>query len=67
MSGRNWDRARRDDLAQKAREYDRENRDSSGVIDTSAVLDLDECWCGRTLNHDWPGKADGAAHPRVVR
>lgn len=22
------------------------------------------CWCGQHYGHDWPGKADGAAHPR---
>jgi hypothetical protein len=24
------------------------------------------CWCGALLWHDWPGKADGAPHPRVA-
>jgi hypothetical protein len=24
------------------------------------------CWCGDLLYHDWPGKADGAPHPRVA-
>lgn len=22
------------------------------------------CWCGLTLGHPWPGRADGAPHPR---
>lgn len=22
------------------------------------------CWCGRHQSHDWPGKSDGAPHPR---
>jgi len=22
------------------------------------------CWCGERYNHDWPGKEDGAPHPR---
>ncbi|MGZ4745647.1 MAG: hypothetical protein ACXVYY_01055 [Oryzihumus sp.] len=25
------------------------------------------CWCGEPQNHDWPGKADGAPHPRNAR
>ena len=24
------------------------------------------CWCGDLNGHDWPGKADGAPHPRVL-
>lgn len=23
-----------------------------------------DCWCGELLGHDWPGKDDGAPHPR---
>lgn len=22
------------------------------------------CWCGKEFGHDWPGRADGASHPR---
>jgi hypothetical protein len=22
------------------------------------------CWCGEPFGHDWPGKGDGAPHPR---
>lgn len=22
------------------------------------------CWCGQPRDHDWPGKAEGASHPR---
>jgi hypothetical protein len=25
------------------------------------------CWCGESLGHDWPGRADGAPHPREGR
>lgn len=24
------------------------------------------CWCGATMGHDWPGKAEGEAHPPAV-
>ena len=24
------------------------------------------CWCGDANRHDWPGKGDGAPHPRVL-
>lgn len=26
-----------------------------------------DCWCGRQMGHDWPGKSDGAPHPRERR
>ena len=22
------------------------------------------CWCGKRWEHDWPGRDDGAPHPR---
>jgi hypothetical protein len=22
------------------------------------------CWCGQDYDHDWPGRAEGAPHPR---
>jgi hypothetical protein len=22
------------------------------------------CWCGQPYDHDWPGRAEGEAHPR---
>lgn len=25
---------------------------------------LGGCWCGLPMGHDWPGKDDGAPHPR---
>lgn len=25
------------------------------------------CWCGEEQGHDWPGKAEGAPHPRESR
>lgn len=28
------------------------------------VIAGDGCWCGEPFGHDWPGKADGAPHPR---
>ena len=28
---------------------------------------LDSCWCGQHYRHDWPGKEDGAPHPRYPR
>ncbi|MEV7871481.1 hypothetical protein AB0P17_36525 [Streptomyces sp. NPDC088124] len=31
----------------------------------SATLGTREtCWCGEAHGHDWPGRADGAPHPR---
>ncbi len=31
------------------------------------VLSGPGCWCGEPFGHDWPGKADGAPHPREDR
>lgn len=28
------------------------------------TIGCDGCWCGKPNGHDWPGKADGAPHPR---
>jgi hypothetical protein len=25
-----------------------------------------DCWCGQGYLHDWPGKAGGEPHPRVL-
>jgi hypothetical protein len=25
---------------------------------------LGGCWCGQPQGHDWPGRAEGAPHPR---
>lgn len=30
------------------------------------VLGSGRCWCGQTLGHDWPAKAQGAPHPRAA-
>lgn len=38
-----------------------DNREPSTRHD---VLAGDGCWCGEPFGHDWPGKADGAPHPR---
>lgn len=26
--------------------------------------DFEHCWCGQQVDHDWPGKAGGAPHPK---
>lgn len=26
--------------------------------------DAIRCWCGQPYNHNWPGKSEGARHPR---
>jgi hypothetical protein len=31
------------------------------------VIGMPLCWCGDEKNHDWPGRADGAPHPRKDR
>jgi hypothetical protein len=32
-----------------------------------ALGDPDRCWCGRPLEHDWPGKSERAFHPAAKR
>ncbi|MEV7422848.1 hypothetical protein [Streptomyces sp. NPDC091212] len=38
---------------------DRVQTPASDPLGTSA-----RCWCGEPYGHDWPGRADGAPHPR---
>lgn len=33
-------------------------------VQPSEVIHCGGCWCGEPNGHDWPGKADGAPHPR---
>lgn len=33
------------------------------VYPSDTIGELDRCWCGEDLDHDWPGKATGAPHP----
>ena len=33
-------------------------------VTTAHVIAVGGCWCGDTLGHPWPGKGDGAPHPR---
>lgn len=33
------------------------------VYPRDTIGDLDSCWCGDSLDHDWPGKQTGAPHP----
>lgn len=65
MSSRDWGKVRRDDLARKARAYDKDSREYYESLDPNRLPPSDmRCWCGGELNHDWPGKADDAPHPR---
>jgi hypothetical protein len=44
------------------RKWGRDNREPSTV--GVSALSAGGCWCGEKNGHDWPGKADGAPHPR---
>lgn len=33
------------------------------VYPSQTIGDLDHCWCGEAVDHDWEGKAQGAPHP----
>lgn len=37
---------------------------SSGAGEGFKVIGSTGCWCGLHQSHDWPGRADGAPHPR---
>jgi hypothetical protein len=36
----------------------------SQSVDARDTIGSGNCWCGEAPGHDWPGKADGAPHPR---
>ncbi|WP_416976686.1 hypothetical protein [Streptomyces sp. T028] len=44
----------------------RDNRDPATLRPPLMVGTPDDkrCWCLEPLGHDWPGKDDGAPHPR---
>lgn len=35
-----------------------------GAKQNLRVIAAPGCWCGLPFGHDWPGKSDGAPHPR---
>jgi hypothetical protein len=40
------------------------HRSTAPTITSADVISAGGCWCGQPYGHDWPGKADGAPHPR---
>jgi excisionase family DNA binding protein len=36
---------------------------SQTVYPSQTIGDLDHCWCGDVIDHDWAGKNSGAPHP----
>lgn len=67
MTSRNWDKARADRLSRKARVYDKTMRwyDENPLTDEQRPeYPPQRCWCGKELNHDWPGKESGEYHPK---
>jgi hypothetical protein len=40
---------------------------SASVGPNDTIANLGACWCGQENGHDWPGKDDGAPHPRYPR
>lgn len=56
-----------DTAAVAVRYWTASKRDNRDPATRDAVLaELDRCWCGDPSGHGWPGKADGAPHPRVL-
>lgn len=58
MTKRNWDRVRAERHVQAGNR--RVQEEGAGF----KVLAQRGCWCGQKLHHDWPGKDEGAPHPR---
>jgi hypothetical protein len=55
------------DASPQARQARRQlSRPDNRVPETRGYTALagDGCWCGEPFGHGWPGKADGASHPR---
>lgn len=51
-------------LNEKARPS-RKRAGPGGSKDNSPTIAMNEgCWCGRPWNHAYPGKDEGAPHPR---
>lgn len=50
----NWRRAQQHARAAAARR----------APDQPRVLTTNRCWCGEAKNHEWPGREEGAPHPR---
>ncbi|MFJ2178915.1 hypothetical protein ACIOHE_39230 [Streptomyces sp. NPDC087851] len=48
--------------AKYRRQAARADRDQTPVSATLGTRGA--CWCGEPYGHDWPGRADGAPHPR---
>jgi hypothetical protein len=43
----------------------RDNREPSTIPGARNLRGLEIlCWCGGAWHHDWPGKDEGAPHPR---
>lgn len=36
----------------------------ANVSPSSTLGSMDTCWCGRARDHDFPGRDEGAPHPR---
>jgi len=57
MSGLNWDKKRPRQRAERRRREDDWQW-------WAVPLAGSGCWCGEPWGHDWPGKEEGAPHPR---
>lgn len=49
---------------ERARRIDRDEPERSRELRRARTLGSGDCWCGEPFGHDWPGRADGAPHPR---
>lgn len=54
------------DVSPQARS-ERRGLDGGAMAARMPVIAGPGCWCGEPQGHDWPGKADGAPHPRAGR
>lgn len=47
-----------------AKAFRRRRKNGRGTGEGLSVIATPGCWCGGSFGHDWPGKEDGAPHPR---
>jgi hypothetical protein len=58
---------RSDDASPQARQRRRISPDNRELSTRGPALGhFHDCWCGVPYPHDWPGKDEGAPHPREV-
>lgn len=45
-------------------DYKPKGRARGGAKQNLRTISVGGCWCGKPVNHTWPGRGEGAPHPR---